>query len=71
MVMGNGPTCGEALATDPLVDMVSFTGSTRAGKRVVELGAGTLKRVRTELGGKSAALMLDDADLESQVSNGK
>ena len=46
------------------------TGSTRAGKRVVELSAGTLKRVRTELGGKSAALMLDDADLEAQVGPG-
>ena len=56
------PTC-PAYSTRP-------TGSTRAGKRVVELSAGTLKRVRTELGGKSAALMLDDADLEAQVGPG-
>ncbi len=58
---------GEALARSPDVDMVSFTGSTRAGKRVSELAAGTIKRVALELGGKSAALILDDADLPSAV----
>ena len=67
MVMGDGLDCGEALASHPKVDMVTFTGSTRAGRRVCELAAGTLKRVRTELGGKSAAIMLDDADLSSQI----
>uniref|UniRef100_A0A7S1R8A3 Aldehyde dehydrogenase domain-containing protein n=1 Tax=Alexandrium catenella TaxID=2925 RepID=A0A7S1R8A3_ALECA len=67
MVMGLGPTCGEALVEHPDVDMISFTGSTRAGKRISELAAKTLKTVRTELGGKSAALMLDDADFETSV----
>mmetsp|Transcript_141762 Transcript_141762/g.395245 ORF Transcript_141762/g.395245 Transcript_141762/m.395245 type:complete len:483 (-) Transcript_141762:114-1562(-) len=63
MVNGTGVGCGETLASHPDVDMISFTGSTRAGKRITELAAATLKVVRTELGGKSAALMLDDADL--------
>lgn len=49
------------------VDMVSFTGSTRAGKRINENATGSMKRVRTELGGKSAAVMLDDADLQKQI----
>lgn len=63
MVNGTGMGVGETLASHPDVDMISFTGSTRAGKRITELAAQTLKVVRTELGGKSAALMLDDADL--------
>lgn len=63
MVMGKGLGCGDVLATHPAVDMISFTGSTRAGKQITEAAAGTLKIVRTELGGKSAALMLEDADL--------
>jgi len=63
MVMGTGPGCGEILSKHADVDMISFTGSTRAGKQITEAAAGTLKVVRTELGGKSAALMLDDADL--------
>ncbi|CAE8596394.1 unnamed protein product [Polarella glacialis] len=67
MVMGVGPTCGEAIAEHPDVDLVSFTGSTRAGRRITELGAKNLKVVRTELGGKSAALMLEDANLEELV----
>ena len=67
LVSGYGPVVGEALARSPDVDMVSFTGSTRAGKRVSELAAGTIKRVALELGGKSAALILDDADLPSAV----
>ena len=67
LVSGYGPVVGEALARSPDVDMVSFTGSTRAGKRVSELAAGTIKRVALELGGKSAALILDDADFPSAV----
>ncbi|CAJ1425079.1 unnamed protein product, partial [Effrenium voratum] len=60
MVLGDGPGCGEALAAHPDVDLVSFTGSTRAGRRISEVAATTLKVVRTELGGKSAALLLED-----------
>ncbi len=67
LVSGFGPVVGEALATSPDVDMVSFTGSTRAGKRVSELAAQTVKRVSLELGGKSAAVILDDADLATAV----
>jgi betaine-aldehyde dehydrogenase len=67
LVSGYGPVVGEALAKSPDVDMVSFTGSTRAGKRVSELAAQTVKRVALELGGKSAALILDDADLATAV----
>jgi betaine-aldehyde dehydrogenase len=67
MVVGTGPVVGEVLAKHPRVDMVSFTGSTRAGIRVSELAAQTLKRVRTELGGKSAAVMLDDCDLKESI----
>ncbi|MBI4986101.1 MAG: aldehyde dehydrogenase family protein, partial [Rhodocyclales bacterium] len=62
LVTGDGPTLGEDLATHAEVDMVSFTGSTRAGKRVAELAAAGVKRVALELGGKSAAIVLDDAD---------
>jgi aldehyde dehydrogenase (NAD+) len=54
---------GEQLTLDPRVDMISFTGSTATGKRIMEKGAATLKRVFLELGGKSAAIFLDDADL--------
>ncbi len=67
LVSGLGPVVGEALAQHPEVDMVSFTGSTRAGKRVSELAAQTVKRVALELGGKSAAIILDDADLPAAV----
>ncbi len=67
LVSGTGPVVGEALASHPEVDMVSFTGSTRAGKRVSELAAQTVKRVALELGGKSAAVILDDADLAAAV----
>jgi len=67
LVSGYGPVVGEAMAKSPEVDMISFTGSTRAGKRVTELGAQTVKRVALELGGKSAALILDDADLPLAV----
>ncbi|WP_261558083.1 aldehyde dehydrogenase family protein [Frankia tisae] len=55
----------ELLVTDPRVDMVSFTGSTGVGRRIVELSAGTMKRTLLELGGKSAMIVLDDADLAS------
>jgi betaine-aldehyde dehydrogenase len=70
LVTGTGPVVGEALACNPQVDMISFTGSTRAGKRVTELGAQTVKRVTLELGGKSANVILDDADLDSAVRRG-
>jgi aldehyde dehydrogenase (NAD+) len=63
MVSGYGPVVGEALAAHPDVDMVSFTGSTKAGRRVAALAAETVKRVALELGGKSASLVLPDADL--------
>ena len=63
MVHGTGPVVGEALAAHPDVDMVSFTGSTRAGRRVSAVAAETVKRVALELGGKSACVVLDDADL--------
>ena len=67
LVTGYGPVVGEVLAADPRVDMVSFTGSTRAGRRVAALAAATVKRVALELGGKSAAVILDDADLAAAV----
>jgi len=67
LVTGYGPVVGEALATHPEVDMVSFTGSTRAGKRVAALAADTVKRVALELGGKSAGIVLDDADFAVAV----
>jgi acyl-CoA reductase-like NAD-dependent aldehyde dehydrogenase len=67
LVNGLGPVVGEVLATHPQVDMVSFTGSTRAGKRVSELASQSVKRVALELGGKSASVILDDANLEAAV----
>jgi aldehyde dehydrogenase (NAD+) len=67
LITGVGPVAGEALARHPKVDMVSFTGSTRAGKRVAELAAQTVKRVALELGGKSASIILEDADIEDAV----
>jgi aldehyde dehydrogenase (NAD+) len=69
LVTGLGPVVGEALATHPEVDMVSFTGSTRAGKRVAELAGGAVKRVSLELGGKSASVVLDDADLGNAIKS--
>ena len=62
LVIGYGPVAGEALAAHPLVDMVSFTGSTRAGRRVAELAAATVKKTALELGGKSPNIILDDLD---------
>jgi aldehyde dehydrogenase (NAD+) len=70
LVSGTGPVVGEAIAAHPLVDMVSFTGSTRAGRRVGELAAASLKKVALELGGKSANVILDDADLALAVTAG-
>ena len=63
LVNGDGPTVGSALSSHPEVDMVSFTGSTRAGVEVARAAAPTVKRVAQELGGKSANIVLDDADL--------
>ena len=70
LVTGVGPVVGEAIAAHPDVDMISFTGSTRAGKRVSELAAGRVARVALELGGKSPNVILDDADLEKAVADG-
>jgi betaine-aldehyde dehydrogenase len=67
LVNGLGPVVGEVLASHPEIDMVSFTGSTRAGKRVAELAAASVKRVTLELGGKSASVILPDADLAAAV----
>ena len=67
LVTGYGPVVGEAMATHSDVDMISFTGSTRAGKRVTELASQSVKRVALELGGKSASIVLDDADLAAAV----
>jgi len=70
LVTGYGPVVGEALAAHPDVDMISFTGSTLAGRRVSERAAPTVKRVALELGGKSANVILEDADLERAVNSG-
>ena len=70
LVHGLGPVVGEAIAAHPGVDLVSFTGSTRAGKRVSVVAAETVKRVALELGGKSANVILDDADLAKAVKLG-
>jgi aldehyde dehydrogenase (NAD+) len=70
LVSGSGREVGETLASDPQVDMVSFTGSTVVGRRVSELAAQTVKRVAMELGGKSANVILDDAPLERAIPDG-
>ena len=70
LVTGLGPVVGEAIAGHPLVDKVSFTGSTRAGKRVMEICAQSVKRVSLEMGGKSANIILEDADLAAAVPAG-
>src|SRR3954452_5665272 len=70
LVTGTGPVVGEAIAAHPGVDMVSFTGSTRAGRRVSELAAATVKPVAMELGGKSPHGIPDDADLARAVPDG-
>ncbi|KNE80307.1 MULTISPECIES: aldehyde dehydrogenase family protein [Streptomyces] len=70
VVTGYGPVVGEALVAHPEVSMVSFTGSTRAGRRVAALAADTVKKVALELGGKSPNIILDDADLRAAVTDG-
>jgi len=70
LVNGDGPTVGSAIASHPDVAMVSFTGSSRAGVAVALAAAPTVKRVTQELGGKSANIILDDADLENAVKEG-
>jgi aldehyde dehydrogenase (NAD+) len=70
LVNGDGPTVGAAIASHPDVAMVSFTGSTRAGIAVAQAAAPTVKRVTQELGGKSANIILDDADFPSAVKEG-
>jgi len=67
LVTGTGTQAGEALVKHPGVDMISFTGSTRAGKRISELASHSVKRVALELGGKSASVILDDADIAAAV----
>jgi len=70
LVNGDGATVGQAIAEHPGVDMVSFTGSTRAGVEVARAAAPTVKRVAQELGGKSANIILDDADFAAAVGGG-
>ncbi|MBI1407744.1 MAG: aldehyde dehydrogenase family protein [Caulobacter sp.] len=70
MVNGDGPTVGAAISSHPGVDMVSFTGSTRAGIEVAKNAAPTVKRVHQELGGKSPNIILEDADFAKAVSGG-
>ena len=67
---GDAANVGEMLTADPRVDMISFTGSTAIGKRIMARGADTLKRVFLELGGKSANIVLDDADIAAQCGGG-
>jgi aldehyde dehydrogenase (NAD+) len=70
LVNGDGPTVGQAICSHPEVDFVSFTGSTRAGVLVARAAAPTVKRVAQELGGKSANIILDDADVPRAVTKG-
>ena len=70
LVNGEGPVVGAAMAAHPGIDMMSFTGSTRAGTQVAKAAADTVKRVAQELGGKSANILLDDADLSRMVKHG-
>ncbi len=70
MVTGLGPVVGEAIVAHPKTDMVTFTGSTRAGKRVMQIAAEMVKRVSLELGGKSANIILEGADLPRAVADG-
>jgi aldehyde dehydrogenase (NAD+) len=70
MIDGDGPGVGEALSRHPGIDMMSFTGSTRAGVQVAKAAAETVKRVSQELGGKSANIILEDADLNAAVKSG-
>lgn len=70
LVNGDGPTVGAAMSAHPDIDMMSFTGSTRAGIQVAKAAADTVKRVAQELGGKSPNIVLEDADLTAAVSGG-
>lgn len=70
IVHGTGPVVGEAIASHPQIDLVSFTGSVRAGTRVAALAAESVKKVTLELGGKSACVILDDAPFEKAVGTG-
>ena len=70
LINGDGPSVGAAISSHPEVDMVSFTGSTRAGIEVAKAAAPTVKRVAQELGGKSPNIILDDADMKSAVGGG-
>jgi aldehyde dehydrogenase (NAD+) len=70
LVCGYGPVVGEAMSGHPGIDMISFTGSTRAGRQVAANAAATVKRVTLELGGKSPNVILDDADLQKAVVDG-
>ena len=70
LLQGDGPTVGAAMSRHPGVDMVSFTGSTRGGIAVAHAAADTVKRVHQELGGKSANIILPDADFETAVAAG-
>ncbi|MEU8179251.1 aldehyde dehydrogenase family protein [Micromonospora sp. NPDC049047] len=70
VVYGTGAVVGEAISAHPDIDMISFTGSTRAGKRIGAVAAETVKRVALELGGKGANIILDDADLPEAVTRG-
>lgn len=70
LVNGDGPTVGQAMSEHPDIDMMSFTGSTRAGVLVARAAAATVKRVHQELGGKSANILFDDVDLAAAVSKG-
>lgn len=69
-VLPGAAEAGEALVTDPLVPMISFTGSTAVGRRVGELAGRNLKKVALELGGKNALIICDDADMEAAIANG-
>ncbi|MEU8010166.1 aldehyde dehydrogenase family protein [Micromonospora parva] len=70
VVYGTGATVGEAISAHPDIDMISFTGSTRAGQRISAVAAASVKRVALELGGKGANIILDDADLPAAVERG-
>ena len=70
LVNGDGPTVGQAISTHPEIDMVSFTGSTRAGIEIARAAAPTVKRVTQELGGKSPNIILDDVDMQAAIGGG-
>ncbi|MBA2668225.1 MAG: aldehyde dehydrogenase family protein [Trueperaceae bacterium] len=70
LINGDGPTVGAAMSSHPDIDMISFTGSTRAGRDVAKRAAESIKRVTQELGGKSANILLDDVDFHDAVTSG-